>query len=418
MIRKLRMKFISLSMFSLLLVLTVIMTCINLLNYESIVREADAILSLLSANNGAFPEPGKFKDEMDFKHMSPELPFETRYFCVFADSFGNILSTDTGKIAAVDEKTAIEYAGDVLTGEKTKGFLAGYRFICKSSHNQTMIIFLDCKRSLTTFRTFLLISSGISIFGLLTVLCLMIILSKQIVKPFSESYEKQKRFITDAGHELKTPLTIINADVDILEMDIGENEWLEDIQKQTLHLAELTNSLICLSRMEEDQNRFQMIDLPFSDLVNETAQSFQTLAKTQNKTFTSEITPMLSLCGDEKTLRQLITILLDNALKYSDENGIIALTMKKQGNAIVLSVYNTVTYISRENLKYIFDRFYRADPSRNSDTGGYGLGLSIAYTIVAAHKGKISASTQDEHSLLITVTLPAQTARKRTQTHL
>lgn len=271
--------------------------------------------------------------------------------------------------------------------------------------DETHVIFLDYGREMSSFRTFLFTSAGVSITGLVAVMLLLIFLSGRIVKPFSENYEKQKQFITDAGHELKTPLTIIDADAEVLEMDIGENEWLTDIRMQTKRLAQLTNSLIQLSRMEE-QPQLEKIEFPLSDLLEETVEAFQALAKTQNKNFSGRIQPMLSMNGDEKAIRQLVTILLDNAVKHSDDGGRIEIALEKQKNSIQLSVFNTAGYISKENLPHFFDRFYRADPSRNSQTGGYGLGLSIASAIVAAHKGKIGATTQDEKSLLIIVTFP------------
>lgn len=158
--------------------------------------------------------------------------------------------------------------------------------------------------------------------------------------------------------------------------------------------------------MGEERTRLQMIDFPFSDVVEETVQSFQALARTQNKTFETLIQPMISLYGDEKSLTQLVSILLDNAMKYSTPKGEISLRLEKAGNNVKLSVYNTADSINREQLPHLFDRFYRTDKSRSSRTGGYGLGLSIAAAVVNTHKGKITATTQDEHSLLITVTLP------------
>lgn len=406
MIQKLQSKFIAVSMLSLLLVLLVIMGSINLLNYRGIVENADAILAILEANNGVFPKMNDHKGGGYPPAISPELPYEARYFSVLMDNYGTVIAVDTGKIAAVDAKASIEYAQSVLERGKQRGFYGDYRYTQQHSGSEIRVIFLDCGRNLSTFRTFLLTSCGISLLGLLAVFCLMLLFSGRIIKPVSESYEKQKRFITDAGHEIKTPLAIINADVDVLELDLGENEWLQDIQKQTDRLAELTNSLICLSRMEEDPNQFQMIDFPVSDVVSETVQSFQTLAKIQGKTFTFRIQPMLSLHGDEKAIRQLLSILLDNALKYCGEAGVVSLSLERQGRAIRLCVFNTAESISPENLGHMFDRFYRADPSRNSKTAGYGIGLSIADAIVAAHKGKIAASSQDGHSLLISVIFP------------
>ena len=413
MIRKLRIKLILASMLSLLLVLAVIFGIVGILNYRQIVVNADSILSILEENNGSFPTDQSGDENLfstndpqkNNRRFSPELPYESRYFSVFLTEDREVISVNTGKIAAVDTATAIQYAQTIIDQGYSRGFVEDYRYTAYREGNEIHIIFLDYSREMTSFRTFLFTSAGVGIIGLLAVLLLLILLSGRIVKPFSENYEKQKQFITDAGHELKTPLTIITADAEVLEMDIGENDWLRDIQMQTGRLAQLTNNLILLSRMEE-QPQTEKIQFPISDLTEETIETFQALAKTQNKNLTSQIQPMLSMNGDEKALRQLVVILLDNAMKYSNDHGSIEVTLKKQKNMIYLSVFNTVESISRESLTHLFDRFYRADKSRNSQTGGYGLGLSIAAAIVNAHKGKITASTQDEKSLLIAVTFP------------
>ncbi len=452
MIKKLRIKLVAASMLSLLIVLAVIMGIVGALNYREIVEDADSTLAILAANEGSFPdavlggvtgedmgtpqaEPGAPHDEAESVQgaqppdiqdgveppniatspedaprgkwqVSPELPYESRYFSVLLDSDGNVLSTDMKRIAAVDEDTAIAYANSIFTSGKERGFVNAYRYVLVTSDEGTRVIFLDCGRSLDTFRNFAVTGVGVAAAGLLAVFLLMIVLSGRIVKPFSESYEKQKRFITDAGHELKTPLTIINADTEILGMDFGDNEWLDDIRSQTGRLTELTNSLILLSRMEEEQAQYQMIEFPLSDVVEESAHSFRNLALTQEKTLSCEIQPMISFCGDENSIRRLVGILLDNAVKYCTEQGEIRLTLEKQKNAVRLSVYNTSEPVSEEQLTHLFDRFYRTDSSRNSHTGGYGLGLSIAAAIVRVHKGKIWAATEDGRSLTITVTLP------------
>lgn len=413
MIRKLRIKLILASMVSLLLVLTIIFGTVGILNYRKILTDADSILAILEENDGNFPVDKHLEDSFlsangpskEGRLFSPELPYESRYFLVFLNEDGTIVSVNTGKIAAVDTQTAIEYALAVFEDGTSRGLVGDYRYVIYTSDDEIHIIFLDYGREMSSFRTFLVTSAGVGLIGLLAVLLLMIILSGRIVKPFSENYEKQKQFITDAGHELKTPLTIIDADAEVLEMDVGENEWLADIRMQTKRLAQLTNSLIQLSRMEE-QPQVEKIEFPLSDVVEEAVETFQALAKTQNKNLSSRIQPMLSIRGDEKAIRQLVTILLDNAVKYSDDGGKIELVLEKQKNTVQLSVFNTAKHISRENLPYFFDRFYRADQSRNSKTGGYGLGLSIASAIVAAHKGRIWATTQDERSLQIMVSVP------------
>ncbi len=405
MIQKLRTKLIVASMLSLVLVLTVILGAASVLNYRDITTNADSVLAILQENDGEFPMMmGKKPDKHD-EQFSPELPYESRYFTVFLKADGTTSAVNTGKIAAVDTETAISYAQDVLASGDTSGFHDDYRYLAYTVGEETHVIFLDTGREMSSFRRFLYTSAGVSLGGLLAVFLLLLFVSGRIVKPFAETYQKQKQFITDAGHELKTPLTIIDADAQVLEMDVGENEWLSDIQAQTKRLAQLTNSMLMLARMEE-QPQVEKIAFPLSDVVQETAETFGALAKTREKTLSIEIEPMLSLTGDEKAIRQLLSILLDNAVKYADQNGKITVSLKKHKNHIQISVYNTAQAIDRESLPHLFDRFYRTDASRNSRTGGYGLGLSIASSIVATHKGKIWAETADGKSLRITASFP------------
>lgn len=423
MIRKLRIKFIIASMLSLALVLLVILGGINFMSYQKTVSDADTILSILAANKGMFPqrdipadetsqgmppENAPTEDILSPRHgFSAETPYESRFFSVLLDAAGQVLVTDTGKIAAIDRATAEKYAVEVWKSGRDSGFWEEYRFLLSPEGDSVRVIFLDCGRSLSNFRTLLLASVGISLAGLAAVLVLLMAFSSRIIKPVAESYEKQKRFITDAGHEIKTPLTIIGADADLVELECGESEWLTDIKHQAKRLTGLTNDLIYLSRMDEEQPQLQLIDFPLSDVVEEIAQSFQGLAVAQKKTLTMCIPSMLSFTGDEKAVRQLVSILLDNAMKYSPEGGAVSVALEKEGRAVKLTVTNTTVHpMEKEKLSQLFDRFYRADQSRNSATGGYGLGLSIARSIVTAHKGKIRADSLNENSLTISVTLP------------
>ena len=414
MIRKLRIKLIVASMASLFIVLMIIIGAISLLNYRGVVDDADQILALLAENDGVFPDvpgmgerpPASSDPHKKERSFSPELPYESRYFSVFLNQAGQPISANTGKIKAVDTATAIAYAQSIWENGSSSGFLGNYRYLVYPTQDETHIFFLDCSRNLGTLRFFIRTGILSSLAGLFSVLLLLIFLSGRIVKPFLQNYEKQKRFITDAGHELKTPLTIIDADAEILEMDLGENEWLSDIRTQTNRLSDLTNTLILLARMDEEQPQNRMITFPLSDVVEETAETFQALAKTRKKQLETAIEPMISMCGDENAIRRLIGILLDNAVKYSDPHGQIRIALAKHRNGIQLSVYNTVEHVDRQELTRLFDRFYRSDQSRNSQTGGYGLGLSIALAIVNAHKGKITACTKDERSLQFTVWFP------------
>ena len=426
MIKKLRLRFIAASMLSLALVLLVILGGINAMSYRKTVSDADAILSILASNQGMFPQrmppaedgvsqkdspANNAMDDGTFRKrgFSDETPYESRFFSVLLDEAGQVLSADTGKIAAVDGATATEYAQKVWNSGKSSGFWKDYRFIRSAEAGGVRVIFLDCGRSLSSFRAVLLASVSVSLLGLLAVLVLLVLFSRRIVTPVAESYEKQRRFITDAGHEIKTPLTIIGADADLLELESGESEWLSDIKRQITRLTGLTNDLIYLSRMDEERPQLQRIEFPLSDVVEEVVQSFQGPAKAQQKELRIDIQPLLSFTGDEKAIRQLVSILLDNAVKYSPEGGAISVRLEKEGRSLKLTVSNaTVQSMERDQLNRLFDRFYRMDQSRSSSTGGYGLGMSIAQSIVAVHRGKIRADSPAENLLTVVVTLPQQ----------
>lgn len=407
MIKRLKVKFILLTMVTLFLLLAFIVSGMNILNYNSITQDADALLAILSENQGAFPEfkflpPGKFPER-----MTPETPYESRYFSILLNTSNSVIQINTSKIAAVDSDTAVSYAQKALHSRSGKGFIENYRYHIHADPGTIRITFLDCSRTLTAFRHFLFASIMMACFGYAGVFLAIFFFCGRIIRPIAESYEKQKRFITDAGHEIKTPLTIINADADVLEMDLGENEWIGDIRLQTKRLTSLTNELVYLSRMEESETPLHLTPIPFSEIVRETAHSFQSLAQTQEKDFRCNIQPLLSIEGEEKSIRQLVSILLDNALKYSPNGSIVTIDACQRGRSIQMEVFNaTATPIEKDKLNLIFDRFYRLDSSRSTQTGGYGIGLSLAKAIVNAHNGKINVTTKDGHSLRIQVQFP------------
>lgn len=407
MIKRIQRKFILLIMSSLFFVLFVIITGINIANYIGVVRDSNEVLEILADNKGGFPHEDSKENEI-LEEMSPELPYESRYFSVLMDAETlDLVQIDISRISAVNTEEALEYAREALGQSREQGFLDIYRYVKKDSGEQLQIIFLDCSSKLESFWYFLIASISISFAGYVQVFVTVAFFSTKIVTPFSESYEKQKRFITDAGHEIKTPLTIINADVDVLEMEIGENEWLQDIQKQAGRLAALTNDLVYLARMEEEAEMDPMIEFPISDVVSEAASSFQSLAQTKHRSFQCEIQPMLSMKGNPKDINQLVSILMDNAIKYSPEGGSVSLKLEQLNRGIKMTVYNTTDgQVPKESLTRLFERFYRVDPSRNTSTGGYGIGLSVAKAIVEAHKGKIQAETEEGNVLKITVIFP------------
>lgn len=408
MIGALRTRLVAAAMASLAVVLGVILGLVLFTSYENIASDADRILDLLAENQGRFPQlPEDFDWEAEGpRRQSPELGYEIRYFSVLLDEAGAVAETDTGRIAAVDQAEAEDYARQAAASGTERGFLGDYRYLVASEGAGTRVIFLDCGGHLLNFRSTALTALWVAGGGMLAVLLLLLLLSRRIVRPIAESHEKQKRFLTDAGHELKTPIAIIQADTDVLTLETGEgNEWVTDIQRQVARLTELTNELMDLARLEEPRSGSHFLPFSLSDLVEETALSFQALAWSQGKGLTLSIQPQLTLVGEEKRLAQLVSLLLDNAVKYAPPGDEITLSLIRQGKALRLTVTNAAPNLSQEVLENMFDRFYRGDKARSSQQGGYGIGLAVAKAVVQAHRGRISAAAQAGR-LVMTVTLP------------
>ena len=409
MIRRLQRKFIAAAMLALLIVLGLLIGLINVLNYRSLVAEADETLQAISELDGTFPmqlepgDPASFEKtgRTERRRFSGERMFQSRYFSVEIQNSGEIGAIDLKNVATVSEKTAVKMAESAQRRGRKSGFSDGYRYVGIEEESGTRWIFLNREPELETFRSFLWTSCGIALAGAAMVFLLLALFSSRIIRPIAQSYEKQKQFITDAGHELKTPITIIRADADVVSEDLPENEWLTDIRTQTDRLSALTNDLIYLSRMEEEGAKPQLMDFSLSDVVQDSAQPFSAIARTHDKTFTTDIQPMLTLHGDERSIRKLVSILLENAMKYSPEQGRIHLSLKKTGKQIRLTVFNTAENVEKGSADRLFDRFYRADASRNSETGGFGLGLAIAKAVVETNRGKIHAYSADGQSLTV-----------------
>lgn len=413
MIRDLRKKFILVAMLSTLVVLTAIMGVVNISNYKEVLDRADEMTALLSQNDGKFPDepkdddgqtpPEKPKDDKGKNHFSVETPFETRYFTVTEDEDGEITDCDLDRIAAVDESTAEEYAESVSQKSASTGFQGIYRYRVTTTDDGVKYVFLDCRREISNFRTVLVTTISVSLLGLAAVFVLVVIFSRMVFRPVEESIQKQKRFITDASHELKTPLTIIDANTEVLEMESGESQWTKSTRKQIQRLSGLVQQLVTLSRLDEERGLQDIAEFDLSEAVSESVQPYEALAQTKEKNLTLNIESGISYVGDEKSIRQLAGILMDNAVKYSSEKGNITLTLKKKGKKALLEVYNDAEELPQGKLDVLFERFYRLDSSRNSGTGGSGIGLSVAKVIVQAHKGRITAENRTGTGLTITV---------------
>lgn len=407
MIKKLKRKFILITMTSLLLVIILLLGAINGLNIYQMEQRTNETIEILSENQGKFPkfekkDPPKSTSILDFM-MNEDTQFKTRYFIVKIDEDGNVKEIDTSHIAAVTSEGAEDYAEEIIENGKDRGYEETYKYAVVPDADGYMLIFLDCTMEMQTVKILLFTSFLVAMFTLLLVFILVSIFSRRAMKPIIESMEKQKQFITDAGHEIKTPIAIISANTDVLELMGEKNEWTDSIRNQTRRLDKLVKNLLMLSRMEEDGMRLSFSEIDLSEAVYETGNSFKAVAQMQGKSFQMNIQPDIKINGDENSIQQLISTLVDNAVKYSNDMGIIRISLSPAKKGVKLEVYNTTEEIKTDKLDRLFDRFYRQDSSRSRETGGYGIGLSIAKSIVEAHHGKISVKSLDGKSICFTV---------------
>ncbi len=433
MINKLRRKFVLIAVLSLFVVELVIVGVINGLNFYNVNERADTLLQLISDGGGKFPdtltgeqikryekkkaydsetpEPssGEEKPEppdADKRNKSTkvigagevdlETRYSTRYFTVTTNLENDIKQINTSRIAAVSAKEAKSYAQDILDSDSKTGYTDNYKYLITTKGEEKLVIFVDMNSDIQTARNFFFISLLVAFGSLVVVTVLVAVFSKRAIRPAAENMERQKRFIVDAGHEIKTPLAIISANTEVIEMLDGGNEWLESIKHQTKRLSDLVQRLLKLAKMEDEVIQEMVVtEFNISDAVADTAEPFITLAKSKNKDIELDIAEGLRFTGDEASVRELVSILTENAVKYAEENTTIKISLSRHGRETHLSVFNKGEPISEKSLERLFDRFYREDSSRTRETGGSGIGLSIARSIVTAHKGSISAKNTD-----------------------
>ena len=414
MIRKLKKKFLLLATSLTFVLMAALVSVMNIINYTVVVKDCDDTLTVLARRG---PQEGSEKKELNQNNtdnnndipdgMSPEAIHEARFFVVTLDENNNILSTDFSHISTVDETTVNDFVDNAMKKSSLRGFVHDFRYLKNKKGKRSRLYFLDCGRKLHSYRVFIVTSSAVGLLGVILFFLIFLFFSGKIVSPIAESYEKQKRFISDAGHEIKTPLTIINANLDLLEADGDRNEELNDIRAQTRRLTQLTYDLVSLSKLEEFDKSKKKSDFPLSETVTETAKSFTTIAAARKIDFTYDVSENITMNGIYEDIKKLVSILLDNAMKYANENGKATLSLFVRKKQIALSVYNTTSVlVKKEDLPHVFERFYRSDASRNSETGGSGIGLSIAEAVVLSHNGTIQAETHTGHDFIVTAVFP------------
>ena len=393
MIRALRRRFLLIAMASLAGTLALLCLAINLGYRHMVTQRADAAVEMLHQTGGAFQIPDAPVDPAAHGgfQVTPETPFETRYFIVHLTENREVTEVDAEHIAALDRRMVVEWVGNILDGGKHSGYTSYYRYgVFAELGGGTTIVVLDCFLQLQGAGGVLRISLLAAGVCLLTVF-LLLLLSRRVTRPFVENLERQRQFVTDASHELKTPLAIISANTGLLSASLGENQWLESTRAQVGRLDRLIQNLIELARTEEALPDEAAAPVPLGRVAERALEDFRPLAEAAGKTLDGRIEPELVLPGVEDNLARLCALLLDNAVKYCDEGGAIRLTLARRGRWAVLSVSNPCAGLDAAQLPRLFDRVYRADSSRARSSGGYGIGLSTARAIVARHHGRLTA---------------------------
>ena len=316
---------------------------------------------------------------------SVQTQYAGHFYHIVVDADGK--ASLVGPVGLTEELEQLT-AGVIGTG-KSSGTYNDYRYLVRKNGQVTDVFALDCLTEHQQAERLLLISAAVGAGGILVFFIFVFLMSRRIIIPLKENMEKQKRFITDAGHELKTPLSVIGTNMDILSMDLGENEWVDGTIQQVKKLRKLVGNLISLARMDEDSTAIVLSPFDVSSAAMESAEPFSAAAAQAGGQMIPDIQDGLTARGDEASVRQLFTILCDNAIKYSTNETPIRVRLFQDGKRICFETENSWKRdIETEKLDSVFDRFYRGDASRDRRSGknGYGLGLSIAKGIAAKNQ--------------------------------
>ncbi|MBQ5825848.1 MAG: GHKL domain-containing protein [Clostridia bacterium] len=406
MIKQLRRRFVVAIMASALALIVVVLTAINIVVIFIMDNSTTYTLEKIVENDGVAIDVSSdyranvldyFNPLSGVSPLASEVSYTSRFFYVRFREDGRVVTVNTDHATAITGEDARAFADEVIKTGERKGYLRGtYKYIVdESEYNGKTVYFMDVSESLVSM--FIMVTSSVSIgfIGWVLLLVAVIPASKRAVRPIVENTVRQKQFITDAGHELKTPLAIISANTEVLEMMYGENEWFTSIRNQTNRLSDLIKNLLVLSKAEEKSQKDSFSEVAVSDIVSATVASFSAVAQRSNKRLYAEVQPTLSIWGNEKSIAELANILLDNAVKYAPDGSKVELNLYKKGRQVVLETSNVLAEGVEVDTDRVFDRFYRSEKSRSRQTGGYGIGLSIAGAIVKAHKANISVESED-----------------------
>ena len=407
MIKTLQKKFIVSAMLAITILLVILLSAINIGNIAISAAQSRQMLGMLLNEEIMLHPPQKRNHPAGFLEapMDENSKMSAVYFTVRIDENGSVVRIDTGRIASITAEEAAQLCQKVMDEGAIQGKIQNFRYQRGVSERDHSMVYLFLDTS-TQFRNIFLVLAFSLIAGTVCwtgMLFLVILISKKAIRPIAENMERQKQFVTDAGHELKTPLAIILANTEAMELYHGENKWSKNIREQTLRLNDLMQNLLMLAKAEESQERNSWGRIPFSSVVLETLQMFRESAELKELQINRQLESGVEIQASKEQIQRLLSILIDNAVKYSVPKGLIEICLWKKGKSVVFSIENTCEKLPGCPPEKLFDRFYRADTARTQQSGGYGIGLSAARTIADLYGGTIEASYESSNRIRFTV---------------
>ena len=395
MFKSLRRKFVATSVASVAVVIILMASTLNFINYYKMGQRVDDSLYEASKSPALVTIFSDGEEDMIVtKNTASKTPNNNGFSIAKIDENKNVIRSYRDDVLIKGKDDLQKLVTDAVNESSTSGYVGTYRYLKVNNDAGNLVLLLNTQRDLDSFHAFMRNSIIVSSIVILSVFILLVLISKKVIAPIQQSYQKQKQFITDASHELKTPLAIIRSNTDVLELENGDSKWTKNIQNQVDRLTSLVNSLVVFSRMEE-KDTVEKAKFNLSESLHARIDDFEELASFQKKHIIADIDNNIYYRGEQQAIVQLMDILLENAIKYATKETNINITLKKNKKYATMKISNQAN-VKKGDLRKVFDRFYRLDESRNSTVKGYGIGLSMAKLIAEKHKEVIKAYAPED----------------------
>ncbi len=388
MIKEMRYKFILVSLTSLLLILIIMLGTIYILASYSNHKQVQGRMERVLQNDGTYLKNTENQPERT-EFVTARVDFLNSTFAVKLDKKNSIIQIVGNAKEDYSEQEITSMVQESLLKGKSSGKYGTMNFLIGGRKYGAMIVFSDYSEQNYFLDNLFQICMIVGIFGCLLIGVLVFMLSYWVVGPAQKAIEKQKEFISNASHELRTPLTIISANAQLLEQQLPGNKWLGLIKANTEKMNSLVKELLNMSRMESTDKKPEFLVFNLSKTILNVTLSMESIIYEAHKTLDMELKEEIHYLGDQDKMKELTAILLDNALKYSNQGGKIKISLFEKNQRPVLEVFNTGDPIPGQDTQKIFDRFYRGERKENQSCAGFGLGLAIASSITTLHHGKI-----------------------------